>query len=1036
MSHDPLQAAGILFLPGQVVEVRALMDEGMASGYFDDLGKLADQVATLDGLPGVQGIYVTLNEVNPALLSRRANRIKSRLSKKDATTADTDIVHRHWFPVDVDPARPSGVSSTDEEHQAAIDTAARVSEYLAGLGWPDPIVADSGNGAHLLYRVDLPNDDRSRELVKRCLEILAALFDDGITSIDTANHNAARIWKLYGTMSRKGDNTPDRPHRRSALISVPEEVEVVPGELLEGLASALPSASPDPVPHRGKGSSKFLDLNAWLREHGIGIAREKPYEGGTLYVLDECPFSGAHRDGAFAIQFPNGAIHAGCQHASCGGGSQRWQELREKFEPRDKRTRAKSPAPGMGSQGKASPPSDPDDLPGRAEALTVLQHGNPKQAMLRAFALDHEGDEVVAECLALSLASRSVENTHGLHVSVTGESGKGKSHAFNTMLQQVPERLRLADRMSNKALFYMENPQPGSAIVLDDRGLSEEMAEILKGVTTSFRKPFHYLTVSTDRKGMRCTIPERCIWWVAKVEGVGDDQVFNRMLTCWIDDSAEQDDRCLARSLHRDAEIPVDEGEESLQVLTCRAMWEEIGARRFHVVIPFALRIQFSSHSNRRNPEMLLDLIKANAVLRFMQREQIMSGRIRCLMATLEDFDEAARLYGLLNGTSGGQETKLTRKEADLLQTIREGDWGEFTIPQLQRVTGLSNNTIHRLIHGYSTHGKTYSGLLEKCPAVAYTDRTVVSEEEGGSLSMRRRTNAYTFDRGVYEIWSGGGSVWLDGGEGPGGTSTSDGSESVTICPTIPRQSHGNRMENDASQNIDSAGSDCAEAPIINNIFLSTPLSHGKTPIAQNPDDHDLHGTVCACDAGISMGQVPGDANPSENGLNEDQIEETADDVLRHTLEEAQKIPRDCGEGPVPMEGSVSTQTRSRINARDYKPLEVPDHVSCHVCGSSWTHYIEKLTEERKKRPKDQLKAYQVCKRCYAAAKRKAQESAVILPGTYDLSRLERLKSSVGRCTICELDSAVYIDRSTGTKLCEVCYQRVSGSPDHGEVSG
>ena len=193
MSHDPHQAARVLFLPGQVVEVRAIMDEGMASGYFDDMENLADQVDTLDGLPGVHGIYVTLNEVNPALLSRRANRIKSRLSKKDATTADTDILHRRWFPVDVDPARPSGVSSTDEEHQAAIDTAARVAEYLAGLGWPDPVVSDSGNGAHLLYRVDLPNDDRSRELVKRCLEVLAALFDDGTTSIDTANHNAARI---------------------------------------------------------------------------------------------------------------------------------------------------------------------------------------------------------------------------------------------------------------------------------------------------------------------------------------------------------------------------------------------------------------------------------------------------------------------------------------------------------------------------------------------------------------------------------------------------------------------------------------------------------------------------------------------------------------------------------------------------------------------------------------------------------------------------------------------------------------------------
>ena len=64
----------------------------------------------------------------------------------------------------------------------------------------------------------------------------------------------------------------------------------------------------------------------------------------------------------------------------------------------------------------------------------------------------------------------------------------------------------------------------------------------------------------------------------------------------------------------------------------------------FFVIIPFATRIRFLAHSNRRNPEMLLDLIKANAVLRFMQREQTTVGTILCLTATREDFREAVRL--------------------------------------------------------------------------------------------------------------------------------------------------------------------------------------------------------------------------------------------------------------------------------------------------------------------------------------------------------------------------------------------------------
>jgi hypothetical protein len=218
--------------PGQVVEVRALTDQNTHSGYFNDLDALARSVEPLDADNSVHGIYVTLNEVNPALLSRRANRIKTRLGKKDSTTSDADILHRHWLPIDIDPLRPSGVSSTDEEHTLALVKAEEVAQWIVGLGFPEPIKADSGNGAHLLYRIELPNDEAATALIKSCLATLDALFSDERVSVDTANFNAARIWKLYGTVSRKGDNTPERPHRRSRIISTPDLLQVVTVEQL------------------------------------------------------------------------------------------------------------------------------------------------------------------------------------------------------------------------------------------------------------------------------------------------------------------------------------------------------------------------------------------------------------------------------------------------------------------------------------------------------------------------------------------------------------------------------------------------------------------------------------------------------------------------------------------------------------------------------------------------------------------------------------------------------------------------------------
>ena len=124
--------------PGQVVEVRALTDQYTHSGYFSDPALLVRAVEPLDTDSPVHGIYVTLNEVNPALLSRRANRIKMRLGKKDSTTSDADIRRRHWLPVDIDPLRPSGVSSTDEEHGLALAKADEVARWIAGLGFPEP----------------------------------------------------------------------------------------------------------------------------------------------------------------------------------------------------------------------------------------------------------------------------------------------------------------------------------------------------------------------------------------------------------------------------------------------------------------------------------------------------------------------------------------------------------------------------------------------------------------------------------------------------------------------------------------------------------------------------------------------------------------------------------------------------------------------------------------------------------------------------------------------------------------------------------
>ena len=762
MTASPvLDALALLLEPGSVAELRAIGRDGrIASGYFDDPALLAGKTDALDASAEYSGIYLTLNPVHPALLARRANRVAMRLGKKDATTADSDVLRRRWLPVDLDPVRPSGVSSTGAERDAALQAAREIRDHLAQRGWPAPLLADSGNGAHLLYRIDLPNDDAATALVRAALAALHAGFSSGAVSVDCANFNAARIWKCYGTVSRKGDSTKDRPHRRAAVLEHPSRLEVVSLEQLQALAAPAdpaPPAPPAPPVDRAPG----FDLRAWLGAHDIPVASEKPWQGGTLYALAECPFSDAHRDGAYVVQFENGAVHAACQHQSCGGGRQRWRELRERFDPPRAAPRASPPPAPPAGPDPAAPWPDPDVA---ATAQDVLERGDPVAYFLAAFAKDHVGDETLARCLVMSIASQAVRNTRGLHVYVTGESGKGKSSGMTAMLRQVPEEFRLAERMSNKALYYSDDIRPGTVLLLDDIALSEELQEVLKEATSKFTEPVRMRSVDKDRKVRRYTIPERCTWWLANVSAIYDDQVLNRMLTCWVDDSAAQDREVFCRRMTAVALGEDDTaGADRFDHLVCRECWRLLRADGpVTVRIPFADRIRMASHRNRRNPEVLLDLVRARALVFRLQRRLVpQDDREPAVVATEEDFACARDLFTALHTTSGSLGAKFDRNEAQVLAEAARLGVEQFTVRDVQEWTGWQYQKARRVLIGYTRKGTRYPGLLDRSPALSLVDQTV-SESDREGRSVRKRALVFTFDLAVYRGARHTGEVWLE----------------------------------------------------------------------------------------------------------------------------------------------------------------------------------------------------------------------------------------------------------------------------------
>jgi len=291
-----------MFQTGDTVELRipGIQGKRTDSGYFNDFDALASAAAAYEGR--ADGIYITVNPLNPALLARSVNRVKEYAKQ---TSADKDVLRRRWLFIDFDPVRPAGISSSEEEHQAAIERARACRDWLATRSI-HAILADSGNGAHLLIPIDWTNDEATAMLVKQFLVTLDSMFSNEQVKVDTGMVGASHLIKLYGTIARKGDSTAERTHRRSMLLEVPDTREPVSVESIQHLLppieeEALPSAkrvfASEPVQSGGRTSLDEIkaqfDMVAYAERHfGVhavqsGKEYRLPGNGGLLINLDK-----------------------------------------------------------------------------------------------------------------------------------------------------------------------------------------------------------------------------------------------------------------------------------------------------------------------------------------------------------------------------------------------------------------------------------------------------------------------------------------------------------------------------------------------------------------------------------------------------------------------------------------------------------------------------------------------------------------------------------------------------------------------------
>lgn len=350
-------------------EVRAKTKRGMLSGRFDDrdssVSELINQLQrkeyqhnkeTHAGSEKNTAWWLIPNPLNPDLSKISYNTLDKALSGN--STSDTDITERRWLLIDFDPNRAAADSSSSlKEKMKARNVTLKCIEYLEMAGFPEPVIADSGNGYHLLFAVDQSNDDASRDKHKKILAILGKIFSNGQVTVDPTTYNAARLFKLYGTFARKGgweiarrDPMDTRPWRYSSIISAPDALEHLSDEKMDEFIAKCEEVRSEEhtekkeVPYDLSRKNDTKSKSSVNPEDFFSTALANVgYDFSTMRSVavthaekgwrGECPFCNGASQPFYLYVMSDGAMGASCHEATCQlhkskDHKQRWDTFR------------------------------------------------------------------------------------------------------------------------------------------------------------------------------------------------------------------------------------------------------------------------------------------------------------------------------------------------------------------------------------------------------------------------------------------------------------------------------------------------------------------------------------------------------------------------------------------------------------------------------------------------------------------------------------------------------------------------------------
>lgn len=321
MLSDPIQAERFLrwaFAPGDLFEVRGVASSagtlrGLFEGNYEQAAKDACEMADSYGAQ----VFYSLNPVDPNSDYARST-VRKTVANAKRTLGAASVLRRRHLLLDFDPDRPAGTASAPEHLEAARVAAAAASRHLSELGWPEPLAGLSGNGVHLLFRLD--GEPLESGAVKAALQYLSLAVETPGVVLDASVFDPARVARLFGTVNGKVPGDP----RETRVLGYPGGTVVVPAAKVAELAAlrgyrAAARSDADEA-ESGLSEDDVLEfIHEYRRDLPLGSAERR--DGDSYFHLRQCPVvqrkHAGHNDRSVSLRLRDGRLQFVCMAEKC-----------------------------------------------------------------------------------------------------------------------------------------------------------------------------------------------------------------------------------------------------------------------------------------------------------------------------------------------------------------------------------------------------------------------------------------------------------------------------------------------------------------------------------------------------------------------------------------------------------------------------------------------------------------------------------------------------------------------------------------------